>query len=132
MRLSSQIYSRSAKSAVAPLLGFALCLTGFSLADGSAEARTKNTGYSLMAETKTASAKRSSVKKTNDEIKAIALKLVPGKAVEVEIEKKFGANRYVVTILSEKDGGAEVDVILNMDTYKAIWIDKSRTNRSFQ
>jgi uncharacterized membrane protein YkoI len=76
------------------------------------------------AQLKAKGAKMASGKKSNDEIKAIAVAAVPGKAVDVAIEKKLGANRYVVEVLSKKDGGAEVDVIIDMATYKVIAIDK--------
>lgn len=61
---------------------------------------------------------------SDDELMAIAVGALPGKAVDVAIEKKLGANRYVVEVLSTADGGAEVDVIIDMATYKVLAIDK--------
>ena len=61
---------------------------------------------------------------SDDELKAIAVKAVPGRAVDVSIEKKLGANRYVVEVLSDADGGAEVDVIIDMETHRVLGIDK--------
>ncbi len=59
-----------------------------------------------------------------DELKKIAVGAVPGKAIDVQIEKKLGANRYVVEVLSAADGGAEVDVIIDMATHKVLVIEK--------
>jgi uncharacterized membrane protein YkoI len=47
----------------------------------------------------------------------IALKEVPGKVTDVSIERKHGKNVYVVEII-EKGSGAEVDVLVDMETGK--------------
>lgn len=56
----------------------------------------------------------SSIKLTEEQAKQIALKAVSGEVTDVAIEKKLGANRYVVEILA--DNGIETDVIIDMDT----------------
>ena len=71
--------------------------------------------------------KQPQMAKTNiseNELKKLAVQAVPGKAVDVAIEKKLGANRYVVEVLSDADGGAEVDVIIDMVSHKILAIDK--------
>jgi uncharacterized membrane protein YkoI len=60
---------------------------------------------------------------SQEEAKQIALKAVPGKVTDVTIEKKLGANRYVVEVISA-DGGKEVDVIIDMKTGKVLALDK--------
>lgn len=110
MKFPSKLFGRSTKLAVIPVLTLALSLTGFGLAGGNAAAQEKT--------------KIGSAKKTDQELKAIAVAAVPGKAVDVAIERKLGANRYVVEVLSIKDGGAEVDVIIDTKTYRVIGIDK--------
>jgi uncharacterized membrane protein YkoI len=59
---------------------------------------------------------------TEDEAKKLALKAVPGKVIDIAIEKKKGANRYVVEVVPEK-GGKEVDVIIHMTTGKVLSIE---------
>jgi len=61
---------------------------------------------------------------SDDELKKLAVQAVPGTPVNVAIEKKLGANRYVVEVLSAADGGAEVDVIIDMATHEVLAIDK--------
>ena len=121
MKFSYIRYGRGAKAAVIPLLAFALCLTGLGLASDSANAQTKKAAAPMAAPTKS---KTVSAKKSDDELKAIAVATVPGQAIDVAIEWKLGANRYVVEVLSTKAGGAEVDVLIDMDTYKVIGLDK--------
>jgi uncharacterized membrane protein YkoI len=53
----------------------------------------------------------------------IALNAVPGKVMGVAIEKKLGANRYVVEVLAKGDG-AETDVIIDMETGKVLATEK--------
>jgi uncharacterized membrane protein YkoI len=60
---------------------------------------------------------------SQEEAKQIALKAVPGKVTDVTIEKKLGANRYVVEVMPA-DGGKEVDVIIDMKTGKVLALDK--------
>lgn len=59
---------------------------------------------------------------TEEEAKGLALKAVPGKVQDIAIEKKLGANRYVVEVVPAK-GGKEVDVIINMTTGKVLAIE---------
>lgn len=58
-----------------------------------------------------------------EELKRIAVKAVPGKPVDVQIERKLGADRYVVEVLADPDG-AEVDVIIDMKTLKVLGIER--------
>ncbi len=109
--IRSMICGHAVKIAVIPLLTVALCLAGFGLTSNSANAQIRKSDTAA-------------VKKSDDELKAIAVAAVPGKAIDVAIERKLGANRYVVEVLSTKDGGAEVDVIIDMDTYKVLGLDK--------
>ena len=60
---------------------------------------------------------------TKDEARKIALEAAPGKVANVEIEKKLGANRYVVEVIAKADG-AEIDVIIDMESGKVLAIDK--------
>lgn len=58
-----------------------------------------------------------------EELKRIAVQAVPGKPVDVQIERKLGADRYVVEVLAAPDG-AEVDVIIDMKTLKVLGIER--------
>ena len=60
---------------------------------------------------------------SEDEAKQIAEKAVPGKAIDVAIEKKRGANRFVVEV-APAAGGKEVDVIIDMISGKVLGIEK--------
>lgn len=60
---------------------------------------------------------------SEDDAKAIAEKRVPGKAVDVTIEKKRGANRYVVEV-KPAAGGKELDVIIDMVSGKVLAVEK--------
>ena len=60
---------------------------------------------------------------SQDEAKQIALKAVPGKVMEVTIEKKLGANRYVVEVMPA-NGRKEVDVVIDMANGKVLAVDK--------
>ena len=60
---------------------------------------------------------------SEDRAKLIAEQHVPGKAVDVAIEKKRGADRYVVEV-RPAGGGAELDVIINMRTGKVLGVEK--------
>jgi uncharacterized membrane protein YkoI len=56
------------------------------------------------------------VRKISDEkAKEIALQAVPGDVTAVAIEKKLGANRFVVEVIAKEDG-IETDVIIDMET----------------
>ncbi len=68
-----------------------------------------------------ASAKRPRI--SEEEAVKIAVKAVPGEVTDVAIEKKLGANRYVVEVLSKEDG-AETDVIIDMETGKVLAMEK--------
>ena len=59
---------------------------------------------------------------SEDEAKKIALKAVPGKVQDIAIEKKLGADRYVVEVIPAK-GGKEVDVVIHMTTGKVLAIE---------
>ena len=60
---------------------------------------------------------------SEDEAKQIAEKAVPGKVTDVAIEKKHGANRFVVEV-SPAAGGKEVDVVIDMTSGKVLGIEK--------
>ncbi len=60
---------------------------------------------------------------SKDEAKLIAVKAVPGKAIDVAIEKKAGINRYVVEV-APTAGGKELDVIIDMASGKVLGIEK--------
>ena len=60
---------------------------------------------------------------SEDEAKVIAEKRVPGKAIDVAIEKKMGANRYVVEV-KPAAGGKELDVIIDMASGKVLAVEK--------
>lgn len=60
---------------------------------------------------------------SEDEAVKIALKAVPGEVTGVEIEKKLGANRYVVEVIAKEDG-VETDVIIDMGTGKVLTTEK--------
>lgn len=60
---------------------------------------------------------------SEEEAKQIAEKKVPGKAVDVAIEKKRGANRYVVEV-RPASGGKELDVIIDMVSGKVLAVEK--------
>ena len=60
---------------------------------------------------------------TEDEAVKIAQEAVPGDVTAVSIEKKLGANRYVVELLA-KDDGIETDVIIDMETGKVLGTEK--------
>lgn len=60
---------------------------------------------------------------SQDEAKLIAVKAVPGKAVDVAVEKKAGVNRYVVEVAPAK-GGKELDVVIDMASGKVLSIEK--------
>lgn len=59
---------------------------------------------------------------SEDEAKKIALKAVPGKVQDIAVEKKLGADRYVVEVIPAK-GGKEVDVVIHMTTGKVLAIE---------
>ena len=60
---------------------------------------------------------------TEEEAVKIALKAVPGEVTGVAIEKKLGADRYVVEVLAKEDG-VETDVIIDMETGKVLATEK--------
>ena len=60
---------------------------------------------------------------TEEQAVSIAQKAVPGDVTAVAIEKKLGANRYVVEVLAKEDG-VETDVIIDMETGKVLTTEK--------
>jgi uncharacterized membrane protein YkoI len=60
---------------------------------------------------------------SEEEAVKIALKAVPGDVTAVSIEKKLGANRYVVEVIAKEDG-VETDVIIDMETGKILTTEK--------
>ena len=60
---------------------------------------------------------------SEDEAKKIAVKAVPGKATDIAIEKKLGANRYVVEV-QPAAGGKELDVVIDMTSGKVLAVEK--------
>lgn len=60
---------------------------------------------------------------SEEEAKEIALKAVPGEVMEVAVERKLGAKRFVVEVIATPDG-AETDVIIEMETGKVLAIEK--------
>ena len=59
---------------------------------------------------------------SEEEAKKIALKAVPGTVKDVAIEKKLGADRYVVEVVPAA-GGKELDVIIDMTTGKVLKVE---------
>jgi uncharacterized membrane protein YkoI len=60
---------------------------------------------------------------SEDQAKEIAMKAVPGDVTDVSIEKKLGANRYIVEVIA-KENRTETDVVIDMDTGKILAIEK--------
>ena len=60
---------------------------------------------------------------SQDDAKLVATKAVPGKAIDVAIEKKSGVNRYVVEV-APTAGGKEVDVVIDMTSGKVLAVEK--------
>jgi uncharacterized membrane protein YkoI len=60
---------------------------------------------------------------SEDEAKKAALKAVPGKVTDIQIEKKQGVDRYVVEVQPLK-GGEEVDVVIDLNNGKVVAIEK--------
>ena len=89
--------------------------TSFTTAGVSAIAKTADAG----AAAPTGTAKTIS----QDDAKQIALKAVPGKALNVAVEKQKGINRYVVEVVPTA-GGKELDVIIDMASGKVIGVEK--------
>lgn len=58
-----------------------------------------------------------------DEAKKIAVKRVPGKAIDVAIENKRGVDRYVVEVMPV-GGGKELDVIIDMANGQVVAVEK--------
>ncbi len=89
--------------------------TSFTTAGVSVSAKTADAGVAVApAGGKTIS---------QDDAKLIALKAVPGKAINVAVEKQKGINRYVVEVVPVA-GGKELDVIIDMASGKVIGIEK--------
>lgn len=60
---------------------------------------------------------------SEEEAKKIALETVPGEVTDIAIEKKLGGKRYVVEVIAAADG-AEVDVIIEMETGKVLGTER--------
>jgi uncharacterized membrane protein YkoI len=58
---------------------------------------------------------------TEEEAKEIALKRVSGKVTDIDIERKFGKETWVVEI--DPTSGPETDVIIDMQTGKVLGIE---------
>lgn len=64
------------------------------------------------------------VRKISDEkASEIARKAVPGEVMDVAVERKLGAKRLVVEVISDEDGG-EVDVIIDMESGEVLGTEK--------
>ncbi len=102
----------------------------FSMSGNTAMAQTKKTqgtpyyayhngGAKPMLVSDKRKAKPKAARISEEEAKKIAVKAVPGTVTDVAIEKKLGANRYVVEVIAADDG-AETDVIIEMETGKVL------------
>lgn len=89
--------------------------TSFTTAGVSASAKTADVGA--------AAAPAGGKTISQDDAKLIAVKAVPGKAINVAVEKHKGINRYVVEVMPVA-GGKELDVIIDMASGKVIGIEK--------
>jgi len=75
------------------------------------------------AEPATKVASKTPTRITEEEARKIALKEVPGDVTEVGIERKLGAKRYVVEVISKQDG-SEIDVIIDMESGKVLGTER--------
>ncbi len=64
-----------------------------------------------------------SAKVSREQAVEAALAAVPGKVTDAGIEKKRGKNVWVIEIVAEKDG-AEIDVLVDLDSGKVIGLDR--------
>ena len=64
-----------------------------------------------------------SAKISREQAVKAALAAVPGKVTDTGIEKKRGKNVWVIEIVADKDG-AEIDVLVDLDSGKVIGIDR--------
>lgn len=62
-------------------------------------------------------------KVSDDEAKEIARRTVPGTVIDLEVERKLGAERIVVEVIADADG-AETDVIIDMETGEVVGVEK--------
>jgi len=60
---------------------------------------------------------------SNDRAAEIARSAVPGKVMDVAVERKLGAKRIVVEVIADEDL-AETDVIIDMETGEVLGIEK--------
>lgn len=108
----------------AQFLAILLALPFGCLSSSAALAASKIQGTTVDSESgRAATVVAASASISEEEAKEIALKAVPGQVIGVEIEKKFGAKRFVVEIIATADG-AETDVIIEMETGKVLAIEK--------
>ena len=98
-----------------------LCI-GFGVACANDQVIIAQAGNNTKAAPAASEAKGGAKVISEDEAKKIALKAVPGKVQDIAVEKKRGANRYVVEVIPEK-GGKEVDVVIHMTTGKVLAIE---------
>ena len=67
---------------------------------------------------------QTSVRKiSDDQAKEIAVKTVPGEAMDVAVERKLGKKTIVVEVISDVDG-SETDVIIDMETGEVLATEK--------
>jgi uncharacterized membrane protein YkoI len=64
-----------------------------------------------------------SAKISREQAVKAALAAVPGKVTDTGIEKKRGKNVWVIEIVADKDG-AEIDVLVDLDSGKVIGTDR--------
>ena len=64
-----------------------------------------------------------SAKISREQAVKAALAAVPGKVTDTGIEKKRGKNVWVIEIVADKDG-AEIDVLVDLDSGKVIGMDR--------
>jgi uncharacterized membrane protein YkoI len=81
------------------------------------------TSTSVAAPAAAAAAKGGAKVISEDEAKKIAAKAVPGKVMDIAIEKKLGVNRYVVEVVPAA-GGKELDVVIDMTSGKVLAVEK--------
>lgn len=112
-RPKSRAMSMSCLVAVAALAGIAFSAI-------PTVAQTKET--TLLAQSSSSSGS-TAPQITAEQAKKIAAEALPGEVVDVGIEKKLGAKRYVVEVISASNG-AETDVIIDMETGEVLAIDE--------
>ena len=120
MRLNSR--SQNSLAVALPAWAILLTLTFLGPFSGRPEAQEKKF-EDLTTAQPTAKVTAKGPKISEEEAVKIALKAVPGEVTGVAIEKKLGANRYVVEVLAKEDG-VETDVIIDMETGEVLATEK--------